>query len=237
MLIIPAIDIKAGVCVRLKQGNFSEQTVYSDSPVETALYFQELGAQRLHLVDLDGAETGKSNNKAVIAEILSNVKIPIQLGGGIRSFEDIKSWLTAGIHSVILGTLALENPQVVKRALDEFGPERIIVAMDTRKGKIAVKGWRQQSEIEAVELAQNYKRLGLKRVLYTDIARDGMLTGPDINALKHVAITTGLNVTASGGIASKQDLRKLAALEPLGVDSVIVGRAFYERRILPEEVF
>ncbi len=236
MLVIPAIDIKDGQTVRLKQGNFSEKTVYSETPVESALSFQGFGAKRLHLVDLDGAESGEPPNQTIIEKILGSVKVPIQLGGGIRSLEAIARWLDLGIQRVIIGTLAVENPEIVKLALRKFGPERIIVSVDALGGMVAIEGWQKQSKIKATDLALKYKRAGLERILYTDIRRDGMLTGPNLNSIKDVAVQTNLKIIASGGVSSKEDLKDLENLEQYGVDSVVVGRAFYEGRLLPGEV-
>ena len=237
MLIIPAIDIKEGKCVRLKQGVFIQKTVYSEHPEEVALYFQNLGAKRLHVVDLDGAKTGTSKNRALIREILSEVQIPIQLGGGIRSFAQVEQWLNLGIESIIIGTMAVKQPEVVEQSLQQFGSERLILAVDARDGKVAIEGWQRDSEVRAVDLVQYFKHAGIERILYTDISRDGMLSGPNLSAIKEMAVSTRLKVTASGGISSKQDLIDLEELESFGVDSVIVGRAFYECRISPEEVF
>lgn len=237
MLIIPAIDIKEGKCVRLKQGVFLQKTVYSEHPEEVALYFQNLGAKRLHVVDLDGAKTGTSKNRALIREILSEVQIPIQLGGGIRSFAQVEQWLNLGIESIIIGTMAVKQPEVVEQSLQQFGSERLILAVDARDGKVAIEGWQRDSEVRAVDLVQYFKHAGIERILYTDISRDGMLSGPNLSAIKEMAVSTRLKVTASGGISSKQDLIDLEELESFGVDSVIVGRAFYECRISPEEVF
>lgn len=236
MLVIPAIDIKDGKTVRLKQGNFAEKTVYSETPVASALYFQNLGAKRLHLVDLDGAESGEAPNRIIVEEILGSVKIPIQLGGGIRSLEAIARWLDLGIQSIIIGTIALANPEIVKGALQKFGAERVIVAVDALDGMVATEGWQKQSKIKATDLALNYKRAGLEKILYTDIERDGMLTGPNLMSIKDMAVATNLKIIASGGVSSKEDLKDLEHLEQYGVDSVVVGRAFYERRLLPEEI-
>jgi phosphoribosylformimino-5-aminoimidazole carboxamide ribotide isomerase len=237
MLIIPAIDIKDGKCVRLLQGHFSRQTVYSDFPEEVARSFQDSGAKRLHLVDLDGAKTGVTKNYAIIEKIVSALQIPIQLGGGIRSFEQIMNWLSSGISSVVVGTLALKQPAVVELSLAKFGPEKIILAVDVRDDLVTSEGWQQNSKMTAIEFVKNFENAGLGRIIYTDISRDGTLAGPNLQAIKEIALETGLKITASGGIASKHHLQQLQKLEPFGVDSVIVGRAFYEGRILPEEVF
>lgn len=236
MLVIPAIDIQDGKTVRLKQGKFSEITVYPETPVTSALNFQNLGAKRLHLVDLDGAESGEAPNQVIVEKILSSVKIPIQLGGGIRSLEAIERWLDLGIQSVIIGTIAVANPETVKLALQKFGPQRIIVSVDAVDGMVATEGWQNLSKIKAADLALKYKRDGLQRILYTDIGRDGMLTGPNLSSIKDLAVQTNLKIIASGGVSSKEDLEDLENLERFGVDSVVVGRAFYEGRLLPGEV-
>lgn len=237
MLVIPAIDIKEGKCVRLKQGEFSQKTVYFDDPTEVALQFQKAGASRLHLVDLDGAQSGSSPNIDLIREIRQALDIALQLGGGIRTLQQIEHWLSLGMDQVIIGTLAIKQPVVVGEALEQFGPEKIILGVDARNGKVAVAGWQEEFEITAADLIMRFKTYGLQRVIYTDISRDGMLSGPGIESTKQLALQTKLKITASGGISSKEDLNALAELLPLGVDSVIVGRAFYERRILPEDVF
>ncbi|NIR50602.1 1-(5-phosphoribosyl)-5-[(5-phosphoribosylamino)methylideneamino]imidazole-4-carboxamide isomerase [candidate division KSB1 bacterium] len=237
MLVIPAIDIKDGKCVRLKQGEFSQQTIYMEDPLETALNFQQQGAKMLHVVDLDGAKEGHSLNNELIQKLTKAVKIPIQLGGGIRSLKQIGERLNWDVDRVIIGTLAIKQPNVVKIALEAFGGEKILLGVDAREGKVAVEGWQQNSELTAMDLVETFKLAGLSRVIYTDISRDGMLSGPNIRATKQIAVKSGLKVTASGGISSKEDLDDLGKLEPFGVDSAIVGRAFYERRILPEEVF
>lgn len=237
MLVIPAIDIKEGKCVRLKQGEFSQKTVYFDDPKEVAVQFQKFGAKRLHLVDLDGAKSGHSPNVDLIRGIRATLHISMQLGGGIRTLGQIADWLNSGMDQIIIGTLAIKQPQVMEEALQRFGPEKIILGVDARDGKVAVAGWQEVSEISAVDLIMNFKPHGLRRVIYTDISRDGMLSGPSIESTKQLAEHTKVKITASGGISGKSDLDALAELEPFGVDSVIIGRAFYERRILPEDVF
>jgi phosphoribosylformimino-5-aminoimidazole carboxamide ribotide isomerase len=237
MLVIPAIDLKEGNCVRLKQGVFSEKKVYATKPLEVADMFQEKGARRLHLIDLDGAQSGVSGNADVIKAIVAELTIPVQVGGGIRSYDNIKFWLDIGVDRVIIGTLAVRDQKVVEDAIREFGAEKIVVAVDARDGMVAIDGWQKKSDISAVDLAMDFKEAGLTRVLYTDISRDGMFTGPNIETTKEIAIRAGLKVIASGGISRKADLDKLAELETFGVDSAVVGKAFYEGRIKPSEVF
>lgn len=236
MLVIPAIDIKDGKCVRLRQGAFLRSTIYSDHPEEVARRFQDAGAMLLHLVDLNGSASGTQKNIEAIEKVLSAVKIPVQLGGGIRSLEQVEFWFNRGVRRIVIGTAAVKNPQLVFDYLKKYRPERLTLAVDARGGRVAIEGWQCDTELSAAELALQFKSAGLNRVLYTDIARDGMLTGPAIKSTKELAIVTGLRVTASGGISSKEDLEALQKLAPFGVDSVIVGRAFYEGRIPPEEV-
>ncbi|MFQ5708565.1 MAG: 1-(5-phosphoribosyl)-5-[(5-phosphoribosylamino)methylideneamino]imidazole-4-carboxamide isomerase [bacterium] len=236
MLVIPAIDIKERRCVRLRQGVFSQQTIYSDDPVEVASSFQSLGARRLHIVDLDGAQTGRTQNTSVVEKMFPKIKIPIQLGGGIRSLEAIEAWLTVGVDRVVIGTLAVKRPEIFKMCIKEFGSHRIILAVDARNGMVAVDGWQKTTGVSAIELATKFKEFGLERILYTDILRDGMFSGLNLPAIKNVAVETGLRVIASGGVSSKQDLNALRKLQPFGVDSVVVGRALYEGRIAPQEV-
>jgi phosphoribosylformimino-5-aminoimidazole carboxamide ribotide isomerase len=237
MLVIPAIDLKDGNCVRLKQGLFSEKKVYATDPLEVAEMFQETGARRLHLIDLDGAQSGVSGNPGVIRKIVAELTIPVQVGGGIRSYDSIKTWLDIGVERVIIGTLAVRDPGMVEEAIAEFGAEKIVVAVDAKDGLVAIDGWQEKSDVTAVDLALDFKEAGLTRVLYTDISRDGMFTGPNIETTKEIAIKAGLKVIASGGISRKSDLDKLAELEPFGVDSAVIGKAFYEGKIKPSEVF
>ena len=237
MLIIPAIDIKEGKCVRLKQGDFADKTVYYDHPEEVAARFQKLGAQKLHIVDLDGAESGNNFSKQVIEKIRSVFHQPIELGGGIRTLENIKYWLDLGINEVIISTMAIKNPDMFVEALAQFGGDKIILAADAKDGKVAVHGWQEVSDISAAYLANQFRPNGLQRVLYTDISRDGMFTGPNIEATQMLAETTGLKITASGGVSSSKDIENLRAIEASGVDSVVVGKALYEGKIQPEEVF
>lgn len=237
MLVIPAIDIKDGQCVRLKQGDFSSKTVYENEPVKVAFSFQEAGAKRLHVVDLDGAESGVSINQSIIKSIIAEVDLPIQIGGGLRTFEQIEHWLTLGVDRVVVGTLAVAKPEILEKALEKFGSAKVVLAIDVRAGKVAIEGWQKDSDVEAADLALKFQKFGLERILYTDISRDGMFSGPNIPSTRDIAEKTGMKVIASGGVSSLADLNNLQALEPYGVDSVVIGRAFYERRILPEEVF
>lgn len=237
MLVIPAIDLKDGECVRLKRGDFSEKTVYSQRPLEVACAFRDKGAKRLHVVDLDGAESGEGGNQAIIQSLIDGIDIPIQLGGGLRSLALMQAWLEKGMDSLIVGTLAIEQPELFVQAMQKFGPERLILAVDAKNGKVMSAGWQKESAYTAAQLALKFKSYGLQRLLYTDILRDGMGLGPNVEATKDLAQKTGLKVTASGGVGSLDDLVKLRQLSAFGVDSVVVGRAFYENQLNLEEAF
>lgn len=221
--IIPAIDIRHGKCVRLYQGNFDQETVFSDDPVEVALQWQSLGVPRLHIVDLDGAISGEVYNRDIIIEIASAVLVPTQLGGGIRQLETIEQMLKAGIERVILGTAAVENPELIKQACQRFR-ESIIVGIDARDGYISIHGWRQDTELKAIELAQSMIKLGVRRFIYTDINRDGTLTEPNFAATAELINAVRTPVIASGGISSLNHLKMLRAL---GVEGAIIGKALY----------
>lgn len=236
MLVIPAIDLKDGKCVRLRRGVFDDKTVYSPPPQEVAADFEKFGAKYLHIVDLDGAQTGTSKNRPVVERILREVTIPVELGGGIRTLTDVSAWLSLGVARVIVGTMAVARPEDLIAALHEFGPEKLVLAVDARNGRVAIEGWQKDANVDVLDLALKFKSSGLRRVLYTDIQRDGMFSGPNFEATKEVALRSGLKVIASGGVSSKEDLQRLAELEPFGVDSVVVGRAFYENKLSAEEV-
>lgn len=236
MIIYPAIDLRGGRCVRLQQGDFARETVYADDPVEAAGRWAAEGAAWLHVVNLDGA-LGRSGeaNLAALARIRRAVDLPIQFGGGLRSLEDVDRVLGLGVARVILGTVAIREPEVVREALARYGAERIAVGIDARDGRVAVAGWTDVSEVGAVDLGRRMAALGVQRVVYTDVARDGMLTGPNVPATAALARETGLRVIASGGVSSLDDLEQLAAHAADGIDGVIVGMALYEGRLtLPE---
>ncbi len=213
--------------MRLYQGNYAQETIFSDEPVEVALQWQSLGAPRLHIVDLDGAATGELCNLDIITEIASAVLIPTQLGGGIRQLEVVEQLLKAGIERVILGTAAVEDPKLIKEACHKFS-ESIIVSIDAREGHIATHGWQRQTELEAVEFAKSMVKLGVKRFIYTDITRDGTLTEPNFTAIVELLDAIRLPVIAAGGISS---LTHLKILKQLGVEGAIVGKALYTRDI------
>ncbi len=237
MLLIPAIDLKNGRCVRLLQGEAAAETVYSDDPAAMARSFEDAGAKRLHLVDLDGAFLGKGANLASIRSILKNISIPVQLGGGLRTAENIEQMFEIGVSSVIVGTMAVKNPDVLEDVIQRFSGEKIILGIDARNRKVSIEGWQEGTEIDDVEFALRWKKLGIQRIVFTDIARDGMLSGPNMEALRDFARRTGLKIVASGGISSMDDLEKLKTLEADGVDQVISGKAIYEGKLDLKEVF
>ncbi|MCH5185496.1 MAG: 1-(5-phosphoribosyl)-5-[(5-phosphoribosylamino)methylideneamino]imidazole-4-carboxamide isomerase [Oscillospiraceae bacterium] len=223
MRVYPAIDIKDGKCVRLLQGRFSDVTVYGDNPSETAVKWQELGGEYLHVVDLDGARKGQSANADVIKQICSAVHIPVQTGGGIRTTEDIEYKLSLGVSRVILGTSAVADPEFLKRAADKY-KEKIVVGIDAKNSYVAVEGWEKVSGFTAVEFAKKVESIGIQTIVYTDIATDGTLGGPNIAAMKEMVESVNMNVIASGGVGKPGDIE---ALVPTGVEGVIIGRALY----------
>ena len=228
MILYPAIDIRNGQCVRLRQGQFHDAEVYSHSPVKIAKLWESQGASHIHIVDLDGALAGRSMNEDVIRDIVSSVNIPVQTGGGIRTIKDIETKLSLGVSRVIIGTKAVENPQFVKEAIACFGPDRIVVGIDAKQGMVAIQGWEKVSNYKAVSLALEMKEYGVKTIVYTDITRDGMLLGPNIEHTEEIVRITGLSVIASGGVASMKDLESVYQIPVAGV---IIGKALYENRI------
>lgn len=226
MEVIPAIDLLEGRCVRLYQGDYSLSQVFSENPVDVALQWVEQGATRLHLVDLDGAKVGYPVNTQTIEAIVRAIGIPVEVGGGLRDRNGVAQLLDIGVHQVILGTAAVENHLLVEELCAEF-PDRIIVGIDARNGKVATRGWVETSDVTATHLAQEMANLGVAAIIYTDIHRDGTLTGPNRDALRELAGTLSIPIIASGGISSITDLLSLLALEPLGVTGVIVGKALY----------
>ena len=223
MIIYPAVDIKDGKCVRLIQGKFDDVTVYSDNPVEMALKWEREGAMYLHVIDLDGARTGEPKNLSVISEITARLGIPVQMGGGIRSIDTIEYIISRGVERVILGTSAVNNPELVKSALKKFG-NNIAIGIDARDGMVAIEGWEKTSSFAAVDFAKKMEDIGAKTIIYTDISRDGMLAGPNLKAMEEMAGAVGIEVIASGGVGSVQDIKDL---KNTGVDGVIVGKALY----------
>jgi phosphoribosylformimino-5-aminoimidazole carboxamide ribotide isomerase len=236
MLLIPAIDLKEGQCVRLRQGLMEDATVFSDRPVEMALHWVEQGARRLHLVDLDGAFAGRPKNFGAIKEILQEVShdIPVQLGGGIRDMETVEKYLDLGLQYVIIGTAAVKNPQFLHDACDAF-PGQIIVGLDAKDGQVAIDGWAKLTKYHVTDLAKRFADYGTHSIIYTDIGRDGMLSGVNIEATKALAEAINIPVVASGGLTNLDDVRALCAVEDSGVEGAITGRAIYEGSIDFEE--
>ncbi len=226
MIVIPAIDLKNGKCVRLVQGDMDQETVYSENPPEMASHWENLGAERLHLVDLDGAVEGQPRNLDLIREIVKSLSIPVEVGGGIRNMETVESYLTAGVESVVIGTRAFEEPDFVAEACRKF-PERVIVGIDAKNGYVAVKGWTEVTKMLATELASRMEGLGVSTIIFTDIQRDGMQTGPNIESTRALAESVKVPVIASGGISSLEDISNLMKIEPYGVTGAITGRAIY----------
>lgn len=223
MIIFPAVDIINGKCVRLTQGKYEEKTIYSDEPWETAQRWQSKGAEFLHVVDLDGAKQGKPVNSETIKKIIDAVNIPVQIGGGIRTIEHIKAAFDLGAARVILGTSAVKDRTFVQKALDIYG-DRIAIGIDAKDGYVAVSGWEITSSITAIQLAGIMQELGAKTVIYTDISKDGMLAGPNLNAMKEMVKSTNMNVIASGGVSSIEDILNL---KQTGVAGAIIGKALY----------
>jgi len=234
MEIIPAIDLRDGRCVRLVQGEKGTETIYSDEPVEMARRWEELGASRLHVVDLDGAFSGAPRNLGVIKEMMQAVKIPLQVGGGIRTIETVKKMLDLGVDRVILGTAAILSPELVHKCSREFG-DHIVVGIDGRDGMVAIEGWEATVEMTVEELARKIAEMGIKRVIFTDTRRDGTLRGPNLEATRNLAEASGLKVIASGGVSCLDDLRALKTLEPYGVEGIIMGKALYSGAISLKE--
>lgn len=230
MILYPAIDLKGGACVRLLRGEMDAATVYNPDPASQARAFQDAGCAWIHVVDLDGAFAGEAVNGAAVRSILSAVDVPVQLGGGIRSRAHIDTWLEAGVRRVILGTVALRDPDLVIAACRDH-PERIAVGIDARDGKVAVQGWAETSEIAARDLALKFEDAGVAAIIFTDIDRDGALQGPNLDATGALARSLSTPVIASGGVSSLEDLRAIAGLEGDGVAGAIVGRALYDGRV------
>ena len=232
MLLIPAIDLKEGRCVRLKQGLMEQATVFSDSPAEMALHWRNQGARRLHLVDLNGAFAGVPQNFPAIKEILAAVAkdIPVQLGGGIRDLGTIEKYLDLGLTDVIIGTAAVKNPEFVREACKAF-PRQIIVGLDAKDGMVAIDGWATVTEHHVVDLAKRFEDDGVNSIIYTDIGRDGMMSGVNIEATVKLAQSVNIPIIASGGLTNLDDIHALCAVEKEGVSGAITGRAIYEGSI------
>src|SRR5699024_8569098 len=217
---------------RLIQGEYNEETIYSDSPTEMALEWEKKGAEYLHLIDLDGAKTGNSLNKQAIQEIAQAVSIPVQVGGGIRSIETIKEHIDNGVSRVIIGTAAINNPDFLKEAVNKYG-DQVAVSIDARNGYVATDGWTETSEVKAIDLLKNLEQMGVKTIVYTDIFKDGMLQGPNFEELSLVDQATSIDVIASGGVTTKEDIRKLQEMNMYGA---IIGKALYDGNLIFEEL-
>lgn len=226
MIIYPAIDIRGGRCVRLTEGRFDAETVFADDPAEMALKWAGLGAEFLHLVDLDGALAGEGRNVPVIERILKSVSIPVQLGGGIRNLETIEKLLALGVTRLILGSAAVKNPQLVEEACKKY-PGHIAVGIDAKNGDVAIEGWGKDSGVAATELAKKMAAYGVETIIYTDISRDGMLSGVNVETTAALARACGVPIIASGGVASLEDIRRVKAVESEGVQGCIIGKAIY----------
>ena len=236
MIVLPAIDLRGGKCVRLFKGDFSQETVFSEQPEEMALKWQEQGAECLHLVDLDGALAGAPQNLFVVKRILDAVNIPVELGGGIRTMENIENMLEAGVDRVILGSVAVRNPELVSEACMNFD-NRIAVGIDARDGIVAVDGWGKSGDMKAAELAERMGDMGVQTIIYTDISRDGTMSGVNVEATAELARSSGVSVIASGGVASLEDIEALKKRETDGIFGVILGKALYTGAVdLPKAI-
>ncbi len=226
MIIFPAIDIRDGKCVRLFKGDFAQETIFSEQPADIAVQWEEQGAQYLHLVDLDGARAGKSMNLSVVQAIINRVHIPVELGGGIRTLENIAAVLDMGVRRVILGSVAVRDPLLVEKACTLYG-ERIAVGIDAKDGIVAVDGWGVSGDVDAITLAKKIKAVGVQTIIYTDISRDGTLAGVNADATARLARKSGVRTVASGGVKSMDDIRAIKALEKDGIEGVIAGKSIY----------
>ncbi len=228
MIAIPAIDIMDGQCVRLIRGDYLKKNTYGTDPSAVAAAWESKGAELIHVVDLDGARAGHPVNVHAISSILRTVSVQIEVGGGIRSFETAARLLRDGVSRIVLGTAAVAEPDLVKRLIDSFSPDRVIVGIDARRGQVATSGWMETHTVKAADLAKTIKSLGVTEVIYTDIDRDGMMSGPSVETTRELAVQSGLRVIASGGVSSVDDLSRLKDLEQDGVIGVIIGKALYE---------
>ena len=232
MQIYPAIDLKNGQCVRLKQGRFDDVTSYGDDPVQRAKIWEEAGATYIHVVDLDGARTGNSYNLEAIKKIVAAVNVPVQTGGGIRAMRDIEQRIDAGVSRVIIGTAAVNNPELVKEAVRVYG-DKIAVGIDASKGMVATDGWEKISDVPAIELCKKMAEIGVKTVVYTDISKDGMMSGPNIESTKELVEQSGIDIIASGGVSTMSDLE---GVESINAQGVIIGKALYQGALDLKEI-
>jgi phosphoribosylformimino-5-aminoimidazole carboxamide ribotide isomerase len=234
VIVIPAIDLKEGRCVRLSQGRMDQESVYSEHPVEMAKRWESKGAERLHVVDLNGAVTGKPFHRSLIKEIARSVRIPIEVGGGVRDLSTIEDYLSSEIRWVILGTAAFQNRPLIEEACRRF-PEGVILGIDAKRGKVAVQGWNEVVSLKAIDLVKQFEGMGLSAIIFTDIERDGMGTGLNLESTRNLTRSTSIPVIASGGVSRIEDIEHLLELEPDGVIGVIVGRALYTGSLKLEE--
>ena len=230
MQIIPAIDLKGGNCVRLKQGEMSKETLFSTHPAEVAKRWESLGSKMLHIVDLEGAVTGEPQNRDAINQILKEVAVPLQLGGGIRSIKTIEHYLSLGVKRVVLGTIAYQCPSLLEEACRKF-PHQIVVSIDARDGKIAIEGWKETTAKGATDLVKSLENKGVEAIVFTDIKRDGMMGGANIKSIKEMADATRIPLIASGGVTNLEHIKELIELGDCGIEGVIIGRALYEGSI------
>jgi phosphoribosylformimino-5-aminoimidazole carboxamide ribotide isomerase len=228
--LIPAVDLKGGKCVRLQEGVASKSTEYSSDPVAMALHWEEQGAARLHLVDLDGAFSGNAAHLEIAKAIFKSLKIPVQFGGGLRTLDQVETILNLGAKRAIIGTAAVDNPEMVEEAVRRHS-SAIVVGIDARQGKVTLRGWVDQTVLTGVELATRMKNLGVERVIYTDVARDGMLRGVNLDETEKLCRETGMPVIASGGVSSANDVRAIWEKRAIGIEGVILGRSLYDKKI------
>jgi len=234
MIVIPAIDLKEGRCVRLVQGRMDQESVYSEDPVQMAIHWESKGAERLHVVDLNGAVTGQPVHRSLIEEITRSIRIPVEVGGGIRDIETIEHYLSSGVRWVILGTVAFQNPGLLREACARF-PGKVILSLDAKRGKVAIQGWNEIVSLEMGEMVKRFEGVSLSAIIFTDVERDGTGTGVNWELTRALAQVTPTPVIASGGISRVEEIKHLKELEPLGVIGVIVGRALYTGQVALEE--
>ncbi len=237
LIILPAIDLRAGKCVRLQQGDYNQETIYSDSPATQAKEWEDNGAEYIHLVDLDGAKNGAPANLEAVRAITDAVTTPCELGGGIRTIKDAEAVFAAGVDRIILGTIACKNPELVNLMIEKFGAEKIVIGIDAKDGKAAIAGWLNDTGLDAFKLAEDFAKKGVKRFIYTDISTDGMLTGPNLEAQAELCgRVPGCAIIASGGVSEASDIAKLANLNKSNLEGVIVGKALYDGKTTLKEL-